>query len=258
MTSGISISGQRWAMLSAAVLMAHMTVLGTTTIADDGADISPKSAFESHKIHRPNFTWGGKRVSRIGDYATVTINTRGSTIRKLKLDSKFSLDIATTAGATVNLSGKVHTVYGVVFDEPGFLQDVVDFAIEEKTGIYEDDVRIDSYESITTTTIVAGDSPADTWQLEVVQHYKSGSTGPAKSGKLTNGSNRLEISSFFDEEIPAYYVEIREGSELLARNLSGREYAFRADLDPQFKITLLAALEIYLLSARGEWWGGGF
>ena len=48
-------------------------------------------------------------------------------------------------------------------------------------------------------------------------------------------------------------MEIREGSELLARNLSGREYAFRADLNPELKITLLAALEIYLLNERGEW-----
>lgn len=254
MTSGRSGSGQIWAMLAAAVLMAHTTALGDTTSADDVAAIAPETTFESHKIHRPKFTWSGKRESRIGDYAAVTINTRGSTARKLKLDSKFSLDITTTAGATVNLHGKVHTVYTVVYDEPGFLQDVIDFTIEQKTGIYDDDVRIDSYASTTTTTIVAGDSPADTWQLEVVQHYKSGSTGTEKSGKLTNGSNTLEISSFFDEEIPAAYIEIREGSEVLARNLSGREYAFRADLNPKLKITLLAALETYLLNERGEWW----
>lgn len=254
MTLGMLDFGQTWAMLSAAVLMAHTTALGDITSADDVAAIAPETAFESHKIHRPKFTWSGKRVSRIGDYATVTINTRGSTTRKLKLDSKFSLDITTTADATVNLSGKVHTVYTVVFDEPGFVQDVVDFTIEEKTGIYDDDVRIDSYESITTTTIVAGDSPADIWQLEVIQRYKSGSMTAEKSGKLTNGSNTLEISRFFDEDVPAAYVEIHEGSELLARNLSGREYAFRADLNPEMKITLLAALEIYLLNERGEWW----
>lgn len=254
MTLGMFNSRQILAMLSAGVLLAHTTALGDTTSADDVAAIAPETAFESHKIHRPTFTWSGKRVSRIGDYAAVTINTRGATTRKLKLDSKFSLDITTTAGATVNLGGKVHTVYTVVFDEPGFLQDVIDFTIEEKTGIYDDDVRIDSYESTTTATIVAAESPADTWQLEVIKRYRAGSVGAEKSGKLTNGSRTLEVSSFYDEELPATYIEVHEGSELLARNVSGREYVFRAGLNPELKITLLAALEIYLLNERGEWW----
>ena len=223
--------------------------------SDDEESITEGSiAFETYPIHRENLVWFGKRKSRIGDYADVTHVVGKVTTRYFERDLKFSLRVATLEGATLKLNVKNHTVFTPP-DDIGLMQDVVDFAIEEKWGISNVEAPL-TYKSTYAATLATGDSPGDTWQFKVELLWRPENMSPAASGTLSNGTRTLYISSSSVAPTFASIAEIHEDGELLCRKSNGREYdyAFRTGLSPDLKLLLLAAMEILEVNVHGEFW----
>ena len=221
--------------------------------SDDEATITEEAiAFETYPIHRENLQWFGKRKSRIGDYAEITHNVGKMTTRYFERDIKFSLRVATLEGTTLKLNVKNHTVFTPP-DDIGLMQDVVDFAIEEKWGISNVEAPL-TYKSTYAATLATGDSPDDTWQFKVELLWRPENMSPAASGTLSNGTRTLYISSSSVAPTFASIAEIHEDGELLCRKTNGREYDFRTGLSPDLKLLLLAAMEILEVNVHGEFW----
>lgn len=241
-------------MLLVILSFSHVTAL-TAASSDDEETITKESmAFETHRIHRQNLQWFGKRKSRIGDYAEVTHNVGKVTTRYFKRDFKFSLHVATFEGAAVKLNVKNHTVFARLDDDhKGFVQDIVDFYVEEKYGISDVEMTYDAYTSTYTATITTGDSPSDTWQFMAERRWKA-VDGLIASGTLTNGSRTLHIESSSVAPTFELIAEIHEGGEVLCRRSSGiHGYDFRAGLSPDVKLLLLTAMEILVINVHGDY-----
>jgi len=242
-------------MLLAVLSFSHVTALKAAS-SDDGETVTKEAmAFETHRIHRQNFRWSGKRRSRIGDYAEVTHEVSKVTTRYFKRDFKFSLHVATFEGAAVKLNVKNHTVFAPLDnDDKGFVRGIVDFAIEDKWGISNVEMTYNAYESTYTATITTGDSPDNTWQFMAERRWKAGD-GLVASGTLTNGSRTLHIES---SSVPPTFepiAEIHEDGEVLCSRTSGiNGYDFRTGLSPDVKLLLLTAMEILAINAHGEYW----
>lgn len=261
---GLAISGpadrmcrfrQITTMLLALLSFSQVAALEAAS-SDDVETITKEAmAFETHRIHRQNLQWFGKRKSRIGDYAEVTHNVGKVTTRYFKSDFTFSLQVATFEGAAVKLKVKNRTVYASLDDDDkGLVQDIVDFAIEEKWGISNVEMTYDAYKSTYTATIITGDLPDDTWQFMAERRWKAGD-GLVANGTLTNGSRTLHIKSSSVAPTFESIAEIHEDGEVLCRRISGIDgYEFRAGLSPDIKLLLLTGMEILVINVHGEYW----
>jgi len=241
-------------MLLALLSFSHVTALIAASSYDEETITIEARAFETHRIHRQNFRWSGKRKSRIGDYAEVTHNVAKVTTRyfkrDFKRDFKFSLHVATFEGAAVKLNVKNHTVFAPLDND---VQGIVDFAIEDKWGISDVEMTYDAYESTYTATITTGDSADDTWQFMAERRWKAGD-GLVASGTLTNGSRTLHIKSSSVPPTFAPIAEIYEDGEVLCKRTSGIDaYDFRTGLSPDVKLLLLTAMEILVINVHGEY-----
>lgn len=242
-------------MLLVVLSFSHVTELNAASSDDEETITREAMAFETHRIHRKNLQWLGKRKSRIGDYAEVTHNVGRVTTRYFKRDFEFSLLVATVEGAAVKLNVKNHTVFAPLDnDDKGLVQDFLDFAIEDKWGISNVEMTYDAYTSTYTATLTAGDLPGDTWQFTAERRWKAGD-GLVANGTLTNGSRTLHIES---SSVPPTFepiTQIHEDGEVLCRRTSGIDgYDFRTGLSPDAKLLLLAAMEILVINAHGEYW----
>ena len=240
--------------LLAVLAFSHATALEAASDDDEETITSEAMAFETHRIHRQNLQWFGKRKSRIGDYAEVIHKVGGEATHYFNGKLKFSLHVSTFEGAAVKLNVMSRTVYSPRDDDDkGLVEDFLDFAVEEKWGISNVEMSYDAYNSTYTTTIITGDSPDDTWQFLAERRWKA-ENGLVTSGALTNGSRTLQINNSRAPPTFEYIVDIHEDGNVLCRTIGGgKEYEFRTGLRPDVRLLLLTAMEILIINVHGEY-----
>lgn len=212
--------------------------------AAEGETVGEDPAFDRYTISRPKVEVAGlfgSNKRRIGDYATVR--------RKVGITSgyatKFTLDITTSENLKLHVEGKLHHE-----DAEDVTETSLGDALEEELLGTSDIGPLTPFWEQLTASMLEGKQPGEKWTLDVRREYFP-EQPLYPSGLITNGERRILIEARCNEpDTVDNLLEIWEDGVLLGHWSSTREndYFLRADLSPQLKALVIAALEVFAIN----------
>jgi hypothetical protein len=196
---------------------------------------------------------------------------------------RFSVEVTTSGGASAKAKAKSGQVSAVGYPDNSFGEELMDEILEENLGIdlWPDDPTYDYLKTVIRATITTTAAPAETWRIEAEKLPLPDGTrhlpGRLGYGELTNGIRTLDLTyrnvppssaekcseiilarddSWASRSLArgdnrwAYcqrrITRVSEDGEWLADHDSdANEYVFRAGLDSDLKLLILAAVEIF-------------
>jgi hypothetical protein len=260
-------------------LVALTLSVGVNTKADPQPDPQPEETaggvlaaeYESYALsHKSGFA---KVETRIGDYAvTIEKGLRKGSGSDNKLKQELSFTTSTTAGGVATTQVRKESSFEADYSRvcSSFSELIVDTLLEEHAGasICSDHPDFRKTRTVIRATIGLKDKPGAGWQLDALTQPPAdelGSTSVWGLGELADGERRLlltyrsdspwteaqclEMRQARDERKWDCYrkvVEIESDGELLAWFASNENtYTFRAGLDDDLKLAVLAAIEAF-------------